>query len=87
MYAIRSYYDSFHLYDFNEPTEKFRKGGNVEALMDLLTHYNYLKWGEEKPFLITEYGARTRHIEDQKRNPERDWLCMSSINSLMVQFV
>lgn len=78
---------SFHLYDFNEPTDKFRKGGNMEAFMDLLAHYNYLTWGEEKPFLITEFGARTRNIEDQKSNPLRDWLCSSSISSMMMQFM
>lgn len=80
-------YYSFHLYDFNEPTVKFRKGGNLEAYMDLLSQYTYLTWGKEKPFLISEYGARTRNIEDQKSNPKRDWLCASSINSMMVQFM
>lgn len=78
---------SFHLYDFNEPIYKFRKGGNMEAFMDILSHYNYLVWGEEKPFLITEFGARTRNIEDQQSNPLRDWLCSSSISSMMMQFM
>ncbi len=78
---------SFHTYDFNEPTTKFRKGGNLEALMDLLSHYNNITWGEEKPFLITEFGARTRHIETNFSNPYRDWLCSSSICSMMMQYM
>ncbi|NMH89577.1 T9SS type A sorting domain-containing protein [Flavivirga algicola] len=81
---------SFHIYDLHclGSDQKYRKGGNLEALMDLISHYNHLALGEEKPFLITEYGGRAHcHEGSGTRTQIHDWLFTSSINSLMMQFM
>ncbi len=81
---------SFHFYDLHclGSDQKYRKGGNLEAFMDLISHYNHLVLGEEKPFLITEYGGRAHcHEGSGTRTQIHDWLFTSSINSMMMQFM
>ncbi len=81
---------SFHLYDLHclGTDQKYRRGGNLEAFMDLLSHYSYLTLGEEKPFLVTEYGGRAHCLENTgTRSPYHDWLFTSSMNSIMMQFM
>ena len=43
-----SYYDA---------PDKRRSGSRVEALMDLIETYGFIKWGAPKPFAFSEYGT------------------------------
>ncbi|MEM1108956.1 MAG: T9SS C-terminal target domain-containing protein [Planctomycetota bacterium] len=49
---------SLHPYDGTNVTgqDNRRSGSNVEAIMDLVETYGYIKWGEPKPLAITEFG-------------------------------
>ncbi|MEO0796870.1 MAG: hypothetical protein AAFX93_17045 [Verrucomicrobiota bacterium] len=37
-------------------SDRWRSGSRVEAIMDLIETYGAQKWGEPKPFAISEYG-------------------------------
>ncbi|WP_075340999.1 hypothetical protein [Tenacibaculum agarivorans] len=83
-------YFSFHLYDKHclGTKKTYRMGGNLEAFMDLLSHYSHLTLGKEKPFLITEYGGRSHCYENSgTRSDIHDWLFTSSMNAMMMQFM
>ncbi|WP_050858517.1 hypothetical protein [Aquimarina agarilytica] len=63
---------SVHLYDFNKHHfnngKAFHgpinhKGSRVEATLDMMEHYSYLKFGQVKPFMISEYGGRDHSLE------------------------
>ncbi|MEM0913715.1 MAG: glycosyl hydrolase [Planctomycetota bacterium] len=64
---------SYHLYDgVNvEGTHAIRTGSNVQAVMDMIDTYSYLKWGYAKPVMITEYG---RIIKEETDKPWPDRL-------------
>ncbi|MEM9251134.1 MAG: T9SS C-terminal target domain-containing protein [Planctomycetota bacterium] len=49
---------SVHPYDGTNVTgqDNRRSGSNVEAILDLVETYGYIKWGEPKPLAITEFG-------------------------------
>ena len=50
---------STHLYDginqIGQDTK--RSGSNMEAILDLIETYSYVKWGIIKPHAITEFGG------------------------------
>ena len=50
---------SYHLYDGANVIglSTKRSGSNVDAIMDLVETYSFIKWGFVKPHAITEYGA------------------------------
>ncbi len=79
---------SIHLYDFPcwSGRQLYRKGSNVEATLDMLEQYSFLKFGVVKPFVISEFGA-AMHQTTQTWTPYRDWLDMKSTNSMMMQFM
>ncbi|MBD1390460.1 ricin-type beta-trefoil lectin domain protein [Neiella sp. HB171785] len=85
---------SIHLYDFpNIPYPdgtkrvQYRKGSNVEATLDLLEQYMAYKWGSIKPIVISEYGSQLQGSFNLPWSPERDWLCLKAMNSLLMNFL
>ncbi len=87
-----SYMDfySFHLYDFpgfSNGLKKFRKGGNMEATMDMIAQYDYLVHNSIKPFIISEYGSQLQDWYNQPWTPFRDWLILKAFSSMMVQYM
>ncbi|MEM6698074.1 MAG: hypothetical protein AAF599_06745, partial [Bacteroidota bacterium] len=82
---------SFHLYDFIRDRNRMhdemqRKGSNIEAIMDMINHYSYLKLGETKPWSISEYGWFCPSC-DGSYYVERDWYNLRSFNSMMLQLM
>ncbi|WP_010523047.1 hypothetical protein [Aquimarina agarivorans] len=87
---------SVHLYDFNKHHynngKAFHgpinhKGSRVEATLDMMEHYSYLKFGKVKPFMISEYGGRDHSLEWRSWSAERDWQFVKSISPLMLSFM
>lgn len=62
------YMDAFaiHLYDGINVTgaDSRRSGSNSEAILDLVETYSNIKWGEVKPFAISEYGGIEKGFGD-----------------------
>ena len=79
---------SLHLYDFPAfgGKQQYRKGAQMEATLDMMEQYSYLKFGKAKPFLVSEFGAQT-HDYNNIWSPYRDWLHMKSANAMMLQFM
>ncbi|WP_119844447.1 T9SS type A sorting domain-containing protein [Reichenbachiella sp. MSK19-1] len=82
---------SFHLYDFIQTTgdmsqELHRSGSNIEAIMDMISHYSYLRLGEVKPFSVSEYGWLCKTC-DGGYDPKEDWYNLRSFNTMMVQLM
>ncbi|AZQ65547.1 T9SS type A sorting domain-containing protein [Flammeovirga pectinis] len=80
---------SIHLYDFPEfrNTEQYRKGSNVEATLDMMEHASFNKFNVAKPFVISEYGAQAHAHFNDPWTPERDWIIMKSLNSMLLSFM
>lgn len=81
-------YWTIHLYDFPSigGKEKYRKGSNMEATFDLMEQYSFMKFGEVKPFMISEYGAQM-HDYKGAWSAYRDWLHNKSVSAMMMQFM
>ncbi|MBR8534040.1 T9SS type A sorting domain-containing protein [Carboxylicivirga sediminis] len=79
---------SMHFYDFPafNGKQRYRKGAQMEATLDMIEQYSYLKFGVAKPFLVSEFGAQM-HDFDSEWTPYRDWLHMKSVNTMMLQFM
>ncbi|GHB74978.1 agarase [Persicitalea jodogahamensis] len=79
---------SIHLYDFPAFSKKqlYRKGSNMEATLDMMEQYSFMKFGKAKPFLVSEYGAQM-HDYSKQWSPYRDWLFLKSANSMLMQFM
>lgn len=82
--------DFFALYLYDNvqkvPEEgQYRAGSNVEAILDMVEHYGYLKLGEVKPFCISEYGCL--NTEGEPFSKERDWNNLRSFNTIMMQLL
>ena len=67
--------------------EILRKGGNIEATLDMIEHYNTIVYGEVKPWLISEYGAQLNDFYSELWSPQRDWFILKSFSSMMMQFM
>ncbi|MGC6424723.1 MAG: TIM barrel protein [Lentimonas sp.] len=83
-------YISLHFYDFNDKGYKGRnyyKGGRIEATMDMMEQYSFLKLGEVRPFLVSEFGGRDHKRERQTWHPRRDWEFMKAFSPLMLSFM
>ncbi|MEM9931218.1 MAG: beta-agarase, partial [Bacteroidota bacterium] len=81
---------SLHFYDFpsiNNGLEQNRKGANMEATMDMLEHYNTIRYGEVKPLVISEYGSQLNDFFQDRWSPGRDWFIIKAFNAMMMQFM
>ncbi len=81
---------SIHIYDFpgiSGGLEQYRKGSNMEATMDMIEHYNTIKYGSVKPWIISEYGSQLNDWYNQSWSPFRDWLFLKAQSSMMMQFM
>ena len=85
---------SIHLYDFpnfpegDQVKEQYRKGSNMEATLDMLEQYMAFKWGSDmRPLMVSEYGSQLQGSFGTPWTPERDWLCLKAINSMMMSFL
>lgn len=67
--------------------ELLRKGGNIEATLDMIEHYNTIRWGSVKPWVISEYGGQLNDFYSEPWSPSRDWLLLKSFSSMMMQFM
>lgn len=67
--------------------EILRKGGNIEATLDMIEHYNTIRYGDVKPWLISEYGAQLNDFYGEFWSPQRDWFILKSFSSMMMQFM
>lgn len=85
---------SFHLYD-NAPegvdhmeAMQYRSGSNMQAIMDMINHYSYLRLGETKPWSVSEYGFLCSGCEENSPYLEReDWYNLRSFNSMFMQIL
>lgn len=82
---------SFHLYDFSQNTsdkslDQYRSGSNIEAIMDMINHYSYLKLGKTLPWSISEYGWLCKECPGGYDQRE-DWYNVRSFNSMLVQLL
>lgn len=81
---------SVHLYDYVGADfysdEQQRKGSNIEAILDMIEAYSFLKLGKVKPFSISEYGWFGPNM-DGPWNPQRDWYNVRSYSSMMMQLM
>ncbi|WP_344788782.1 hypothetical protein [Postechiella marina] len=85
---------SFHLYDFpckvereGNVVQRWRKGSNIEATLDMLEQYAMMKFGKLKPLIITEYSVQAHEIKFDPWTPYRDWLYVKSANSMLITFM
>lgn len=84
---------SIHLYDFasindgGSIKERYRKGSNMEATMDMLDQYGTLLFGAHMPLVVSEYGGRAHTMERDPWSPERDWVMLKSLNSMLMSFL
>ncbi|MDO6803206.1 T9SS type A sorting domain-containing protein [Wenyingzhuangia sp. 1_MG-2023] len=79
---------SLHLYDNVQkvPEEgQYRAGSNIEAILDMVEHYEILKLGKIKPFCLSEYGCL--NTEGEVYTKERDWNNIRSFNTMIMQFL
>lgn len=78
---------SLHLYDNVQKTGEgqYRAGSNVEAILDMVEHYEYIKLGEVKPFCLSEYGCL--NTEGELYSKERDWHNLRSFSTMIMQFL
>ena len=72
---------STHLYDgVNQIGQDTRRSGsNMEAILDLIETYSYVKWGIIKPHAITEFGG----IENGEYNDIMNVQSIRSQNSIL----
>lgn len=80
---------SIHLYDFpcHDNKEKYRRGSNMEATMDMLEGYSMLKLGEIKPVIISEYGAAVHCEFNSGWTASRNTLQTKAFNAMLMSFL
>lgn len=76
---------STHFYDL-EDSNRF-KGSRIEATLDMMDSYSFIKFGQTKDHIISEYGGRNRPIENQPWTPLRDWWFLKTASPMMMQFM
>ncbi len=81
---------SVHLYDFlgdnDNGNPQYRSGSNVEAILDMISAYSFIKFGEVKPLNISEYGAFYPGVSGPYSR-ELDWANVRSFSSIQMQFL
>ncbi len=82
-------YLSFHIYDGRNMAggETYRSGSNMEALMDIVEGYTFIKFGTPKPILISEHGMTHNGMVGHPYTRERDWKIIEATNHQTVQFL
>ncbi|MDU0354905.1 hypothetical protein RS130_14190 [Paraglaciecola aquimarina] len=80
---------SIHLYDFpcHDNKQKYRRGSNMEATMDMLEGYSMIKLGEVKPVIISEYGAAVHCEFNNDWTASRNTLQTQAFNSMLMGFL
>ncbi len=80
---------SFHIYDGRNVAgeEAYRSGSNMEALMDIVEGYTFIKFGKPKPILISEHGLTHKKMCGYPYTRERDWTIIEALNHQSVQFM
>lgn len=81
---------SIHLYDFpsiSNGKKMLRSGSNIEATFDMMDQYSMMKFGVQKPYVISEYGAQTHDYNNSKWSSYRDWLILKGMNSQLMAFL
>lgn len=80
---------SIHLYDFPafQNTEKYRRGSNMEATMDMLEHYSLLTFGETRPLVVSEYGAQVHTHINKGWSAERNTHSIRATNAMLMSFM
>ena len=80
---------SIHLYDFPcfQNSERYRRGSNVEATLDMLEAYNTITHGDVKPLVISEYGAAIHCEMNKGWSEKRNTYMMRSTNSMLMAFL
>ena len=85
------YMDTFsiHLYDFpcHDNKEKYRRGSNMEATMDMLEAYSIIKLGEVKPMIVSEYGAAVHCQFNNGWTASRNTLQTKAFNAMLMAFL
>ncbi len=85
------YMDSYsiHLYDFpcHQNKQKYRRGSNMEATMDMLEGYSLIKLGEIKPMIISEYGAAVHCEFNNGWTASRNTLQTKAFNAMLMGFL
>ncbi|MFR9566387.1 MAG: hypothetical protein SNH13_03930, partial [Rikenellaceae bacterium] len=82
---------SFHIYDgknvAGEPA--YRSGSNMEALMDIVEGYSYIKFGRLIPLVISEHGSTepAPAVDEGRYSERRVWYTLRSVNHQMIQFM
>jgi hypothetical protein len=78
-----------HLYDGKNVTggDKYRSGSNAEAVMDIIDAYGFIKYGEVKPQIISEYGMTRPDWEGTAYDTGRDGKIIRAVNTLLMQFL
>ena len=78
-----------HLYDFPvfQGKEQYRRGGNLEATLDMMEQYSHMTLGKVLPIMVTEYGAQLHDLREYENLPYRDWLFMKAAMSMTMQFM
>jgi hypothetical protein len=80
---------AIHLYDFpaHNNREKYRRGSNVEATLDLQENYDMIKFGKIKPLVISEYGASIHSMFSDPWTAKRDGIRLIALNGLLMSFL
>ncbi|MFA0088159.1 hypothetical protein BCU66_010270 [Vibrio sp. 10N.286.49.B1] len=80
---------SLHLYDFPafQNSQRYRRGGNLEATLDMLEQYTYQKFGAPKPMIISEYGAQVHTTKNNPWERSSDWENVVSFNAMLMSFM
>ncbi|MBU2918842.1 hypothetical protein KO505_12875 [Psychrosphaera sp. F3M07] len=80
---------SIHLYDFPtfQNSERYRRGSNVEATLDMLESYSLQTFGETRPLVISEYGAQVHDHIGVGWTPIRNTHSIRATNSMLMQFM
>ncbi|AWB68235.1 hypothetical protein C2869_18255 [Saccharobesus litoralis] len=81
---------SIHIYDNADANgvHKYRVGANAEAILDMIEHYSYLKIGEVKPWVISEFGYFSPHDTNKRPYSKQiDWYNVRSFSTFMLSLM
>lgn len=86
---------SIHFYDWVSNGEgpdattkgKFRYGGPVEAVFEMLEWYQQYRFGESKPWVISEYGSIVGPQSLDTDFRWGDWTHVQTFNRMLMQFL
>ncbi|WP_345189898.1 Ig-like domain-containing protein [Algibacter agarivorans] len=79
-----------HLYDWpnaNTNQATIRSGGHTEAMLDQLEWYDYLKFGDKKDIVISEFGAVNTDYINSLPDRRRDWEFLKPFNQMFMEIL